>query len=854
MKDIRKWKRVSLTFLMLLICSVQMIAQQKITGRVIDDDGFAVSYASVQYKGHKIAVSSDGEGKFTIDKHPGWMLTVSALSYKTQTVKVDANTNYLEIKMKDDSHKLSEVVVKTNRGKYKRKDNPAVELMRRVIAAKKKTDLSNYPFYQYDKYQKITLSFNDLKPEQLEGKFFKKRQYLLDQVETSPYNNKLTLPISIDETVSQHIYRKDPKSEKDIIKGQQSNGIGQVIQTGEILNTTLKEVFTDVDIYDDYVRLLQYPFPSPIGRTGVSFYHYYIEDTVYVDRDLCYHLQFIPANTQDFGFRGELYVVADSTLHVKKCNLYMPHNSDVNWVKDMKIEQEYTKEPNGEWVLTKDDMIAEIHVNSVLQDLLVVRNTRLTDYAFDELPKQLFRGKAKVRHDIDAMNRDENYWNKYRQVDLTKSESSMNSFIHRMENSKGFKWIIFAVKALLENYVEVGAKEGERSKFDLGPVNTYLSRNYVDGIRLRVAGRTMAALNPHFFWSGYAAYGTQSHDWYTGHEFTYSLNKKKNSPFEFPMRNLTLEVSRDITSPANDNLLHNKDNIFMALRASTQDEMYLYHRQRLSFNYETDWGLSFNTSLRLQTNRTVGNLHYYQMGKDSLEVKKIRIADLTLGVRYNPGVTYVNTKQQRLPINLDSPDISLSHTMGFKGFLGGQYRSNITKLTIYKRQWLGSWGYIDFNATGKIQWNKVPFPMLIQPPINLSYIEQEGTVNLMKDWEFLNDQQVFWSLSWDTNGKILNRIPLVKKLKWREYFAIKGVWGHLTDKNNPFLEKNQEDPMLFRFPKNSHVMNDTPYWEGVVGLHNIWKFFSVEYVRRLTYLNNKGIDRWGVRFGFGMTF
>ncbi len=845
--------RIYMMVVLLVALTQQMMAQQKISGRVIDVDGFAVPYASVQYRGHRIAVSSDGEGRFSIEKHEGWMLTVSALSYKTQTVKVDANTNFLEIKLKDDSRRLNEVVVKSKRGKYKRKDNPAVELMRRVIAAKKKTDLANHPYYQYDKYQKITLALNDLSKEQLEGKFFSKRQYLLDQVEKSPYNGKLTLPVSVDETVSQHIYRKDPKSEKDIIKGQQTNGIGQVIQTGEILSTTMKDVFTDVDIYDDYVRLLQYPFPSPIGRTAISFYHYYIEDTVYVERDLCYHLQFIPANSQDFGFRGELYVTADSTLHVKKCNLYMPHNSDVNWVKDMKIEQEFTRLDNGEWVLSKDDMVAEMHASKVLQDLLVVRNTRLTDYSFDELPKVLFKGKAKVRHDIDAMNRDEAYWNKYRQVDLTKSESSMDSFIHRMENSKGFKWIILGVKALMENYVEIGSGPGgKKSKFDLGPINTYLSKNYVDGIRLRLAGRTMAALNPHFFWNGYAAYGTKSNDWYTGHVFTYSLNKKKNSPFEFPMRNITFEVSRDIMSPSDDNLEHNKDNIFMTFRAATQDEMFLYHRQRLAFTYETDWGLRFNTGIRWQSNRTAGNLHYFTL--DGNEVKKIRMTDINVGINYNPGVTYVNTKQQRLPINLDSPEIGISHTMGFKGFMGGQYHSNITKVSIYKRQWLGSFGYLDFHAVGQAQWNKVPFPMLILPPVNLSYFESEASVSLMRDWEFLNDRQVFASLSWDMNGKLLNRIPLIKKLKWREYFAVKGVWGNLTDKNNPYLEKNQGDTELFKFPSKSHVMNNTPYWECVAGVHNIFKFFAVEYVRRLTYLNNEDISKWGIRFGFSMTF
>ena len=187
--------RIYMMVVLLVALTQQMMAQQKISGRVIDVDGFAVPYASVQYRGHRIAVSSDGEGRFSIEKHEGWMLTVSALSYKTQTVKVDANTNFLEIKLKDDSRRLNEVVVKSKRGKYKRKDNPAVELMRRVIAAKKKTDLANHPYYQYDKYQKITLALNDLSKEQLEGKFFSKRQYLLDQVEKSPYNGKLTLPV-----------------------------------------------------------------------------------------------------------------------------------------------------------------------------------------------------------------------------------------------------------------------------------------------------------------------------------------------------------------------------------------------------------------------------------------------------------------------------------------------------------------------------------------------------------------------------------------------------------------------------------------------------------------------------------
>ena len=839
---------------------VLTIGAQKISGVIVDDDGEAIPFASAMYKGHHVAVASDIDGNFTIDRHEGWVLTFSSVGFKSHEMTVDAKTpSKLKIVLKDESRSLGEVVVKVRRGKYSRKNNPAVELMKRVVAAKKRTDLSNHDYYQYNKYQKITLAMNDIKPADLDSGRFKNKPWVVDQIETSPYNNKLILPVSVDETVSQHIYRKDPKEEKDIIKGTRSEGVNNLLQTGDILNTMLKEVFTDVDIYDDHIRLLQYQFTSPIGETGISFYRYYIADTVYVDRDLCYHLEFIPNNQQDFGFRGDLYILADSTLHVKKCEMTLPKRTDVNFVEDMKIVQEYTKLPNGEWVLTTDDMTAEIRINKWIHEALVTRTTRLSDYAFDELPNKLFKGKAKVKHEADAMVRDDDFWNQYRAVGLTKSESSMNAFIHRMEQSKNFKWIIFGIRALFENYVETGSSR-TKSKFDFGPINTLISKNFVDGYRFRVSGRTSANLNPHFFWNGYYAYGVDSKKHYYGSEFTYSLNKKKNVPFEFPQRNITFETANDVMSPSDKFLIHNKDNVFMTFRAQKVEQMYFYNRQKLSFMYETDWGFSFNTSIKAESNRPTGDLVFEKMVSTNTDadgqtvpdyVTRIRTTELKLGLRYCPGQTYVNTKQQRLPVNLDSPEFTLSHTMGVKNFLGGGYKLNFTELGIYKRFWLGSWGYVDTHLNGGAQWNKVPFPLLIQPPVNLSYVETENTVSLVHDWEFLNDRQVFWSWKWDINGKLLNRIPLIRKLKWREFVDVKGFWGTLTDKNNP--TKNPNDNLIYRFPADSHIMTNKPYWEVEAGIHNILKLISIGYVRRLTY-NYPGISKWGIRFDFQASF
>ena len=839
---------------MVLMMAMVLTANAQITGEIVDTDGYAIPFASAMYKGNHVAAASDIEGKFSIPRHEGGGITFSSVGFKSQTIKVDAHTpTYLKIVLKEDSKSLNEVVVKSKRGRYSRKNNPAVELMKRVIEAKKQSHLDNYPYYQYNRYQKLTLSLNDVKPEDIESGRFGKSQWVLDQIETSPYNNKLVLPVSVDETVTQHIYRKEPKSEKEIIKGQQSQGVNKLLQTGDALNVILKDVFQSVDIYDDYIRLLQYPFVSPIGRTAISFYRYYIEDTVYVDRDLCYHLQFIPNNQQDFGFRGELYVLADSSLHVKKCKLTMPKKSDVNFVENLHVDQEFTRLDNGEWVLTKDDMWAELSLTSFLSKALVVRNTRLHDYAFDELPNKLFKGRLKVRHEADAMVRDDSFWNRYRAVELTKGESSMDAFVHRMEQSKNFKWLIIGVKALVENYVETSSSQ-RPSKFDLGPVNTLISSNFVDGLRFRLSGRTMAALNPHLFWNGYAAYGTKSKKAYYGTELTYSLNKKKNSPFEFPQRNLIFETAYDVMSPADKFLIHNKDNAFMAFKTQKVQQMYFYNRQKLSFVYETDWGFSVNSSLKAESNEVAGDLHFIRL-TDGEEMNQIRTTELKFGVRYCPGQTFINTKQKRVPINLDSPEFTLSHTVGLKNFLGGQYRLNFTELGMYKRQWLGSWGYVDGIINVGAQWDQVPFPLLIMPPVNLSFFEHKETFSLMRNMEFLNDRYAFWSISWDLNGKILNRIPLIKRLKWREYVAFKGMFGTVTDKNNPSLSKNQSQDNLFVFPEGSYIMDKkVPYMELVAGVHNVLKVFSIDFVHRFNYNDHPGVNKNGVRFGFMMSF
>ena len=850
--------------LVLLLLFMVLPMKAQLRGYIIDEaTGDSIPYASAIYRGHNVAVASNINGQFTIARHEGWVLTFSAVGYISKAITITSSTKQnFNVKLKPDTKALKEVVVKTKRKRYSRKNNPAVELMKKVVEAKKRTDLDNRDYYQYNKYQKLTLALNDITPEKLEDPKMKKKPWLKDQVEKCEYNGKLILPVSVDETVTQKIYRKHPHSEKNIVKGQNSTGVNDLFQTGDILNTVLKDVFTDVNIYDDQIRLLQYPFTSPIGKDAVAFYRFYIMDTLYVERDKCIHLHFLPNNQQDFGFRGDIYILADSSYQVKRCELTIPKKSDVNFVENMKIVQEFTQLPDSTWVLSVDDMLAEIKLASFIKEAAVIRTTRLTDYAFDPLPKQLFKGKAKDVKEADAMMRDEAFWNKYRQVSLTKSESKMDAFVNNLAQIKGFKYIIFGLKALIENFVETG----NPSKVDIGPINTMLTSNTVDGLRTRISAQTTAKLNPHWFASGYFARGWKSKKNYYKADLTYSFNKKEYLPREFPKRTLSFTSTYDIMAPSDKFMKTDKDNVFTSFKWSKVDKMMFYNRQEIKYEREEDWGFKTTLGFKTEENEGALGLDFTPLSELSRlytdvdgstampRSNKFRTSEFHAEFRFAPGETFINTKQRRLKINLDAPVFTLGHTVGIKGFLGGDYRYNYTEANIYKRFWMKSWGKIDCHLKGGIQWNQVPYPLLIMPETNLSYIIQDETFELIDNMEFLNDRFASLYISWDFNGKIFNRIPLLKKLKWREYVGFRCLWGGLSDKNNPFLEQNANSDILMLFPEGCHVMDSKkPYYELSVGIHNIFKLIHVEYVRRLNY-HYENTHKDGVRFMVRMTF
>ena len=822
-------------------------------GKVIDaGTGEPVPFAIVKYVGTSIGQQADLDGNFQVGIYKEHnKLEISSLGYKSVIVTVNASQKEIHstIKLYSDEILLNEVVVQSSKKRYSRKNNPAVELMRKVIANKYRSDIKEKDYYHFDKYEKHTFSYNDVEKSSL--------------AEVCPETGKLIIPIMVDETTSMENYRKSPKATKTTITGKRSDGFNAMLTSGDMLTEWIKDIFTEVDIYKDNVRLLQHPFISPISTSeAIAFYHYYIQDTIELNGERCIDVVFLPNNKQDFGFSGHLFITDDAENQVKRSVLNIPEKGGVNFVDNLLVIQDFMTLPTGERVLENDNMIVEMSGLYGMLNMACQRYTHYSNYSFEPITdKKAFRYTQVKDIQSDAEFKDSTYWAAVRPMPLSNTESNLGRSVEKINDDLGSFWK-YLLTAVVENSIELTPRP---NKLDFMPLNAIASYNDIDGMRFQGSLQTTGNLNPHLFARGYYAYGLKDKKSKYKAELEYAFNRKKYMAHEFPHRSVTVSYMYDDMSPVDKFSGTDKNNVFSSFSTSKVDQMMYVNDFKLTFRYETKTFLTWTVQLDNSKFTPAGKL-VYQRNSDGAIIPNLKTTDIKIGLRYAPRETFVLTKQQRLKINRDALVTTLEHTMGFDGFLGGQYRYNTTEATVFKKFWLpGACGYIETYLKGGIQWNKVPFPMLFTPSSNLSYFTQfdRWSFNLLRNMEFLNDRYVSLTLNWNLDGKIFNRIPLLKKLKWRENLGFKMIYGKLSDKNNPYLNRNDE--FLYKFPTRngeptSFVMGDAPYMEFSAGISNIFKIFKVQYVRRLNYNNMPSViggdklKKNGVRFAFEFKF
>lgn len=821
--------------------------------------GEPLPFVSVYFDGSTIGAMTDDNGTFTLQNNQGYTkLAAASLGYDTKFIdlKPGKKNDNLELLLKPTAFEISEVVVKPKREKYTRKDNPAVELIKKVIAHKNDNRIEAKPEYQTEVYEKLSLSLDNFNPNLDKNKFLKKFKFIKNYLDTSEFNGKPILTVSVRENLSDFYYRKSPKAEKTIVRAKRMQGIDKTLDDGGGITSNLEEIFKSINIFDNNIPILLNRFVSPLSSTlATTYYHYYIMDTLDVGGDKCVDLAFVPANSESYGFTGRLYITLDGNYAVKKVLLNTPANINLNWVDKLRIEQEFKQMPDSTWVLDQENTFVNFYVVKGTQQLYAHQLRNYDNYNFNVQNADSVFGLLGALHVLpEATVQPDTFWIHNRPIPLKEKEDALKDLLGQLRKVPAFNAIIKTAEILITGYIPT-ANDKKVTKFDFGPMNTTFSANHLEGFRMRVGGMTTANLNPYWFASGYLAYGTNDRKIKYNLKLTHSFTKKEYHEGENPVNNLSFIQEYDVYTPGQDFLFTSKDNIFVAWKVGEPVTKMQYIRKSV-LQYEKEWlnGLTWKSWIMNQNNEAAGTLQYIKRDESGnlYHIKDFTTSEIGTQLRFAPGERAYNGrsgKESVFNLSKDAPVFKLSHQLGIKGVLGGDYNYNHTEISAEKRIWLSSFGHIDAQVKAGKVWDKVPFPLLILPNTNQSVTIQPEAFHMMNALEFVTDQYVSFNATYYLKGWILNRIPGIKWLRLREVLSFNMIYGGLTDKNNPTLT-----PGLFLLPDGTQPLGSTPYMECSVGLENIFKILRIDYYRRLTYLDHPDIKKGGIRIALRFTF
>lgn len=821
--------------------------------------GEPLPFVSVYFDGSTIGAMTDDNGTFTLQNNQGYTkLAAASLGYDTKFIdlKPGKKNDNLEVLLKPTAFEISEVVVKPKREKYTRKDNPAVELIKKVIAHKNDNRIEAKPEYQTEVYKKLSLSLDNFNPNLDKNKFLKKFKFIKNYLDTSEFNGKPILTVSVRENLSDFYYRKSPKAEKTIVRAKRMQGIDKTLDDGGGITSNLEEIFKSINIFDNNIPILLNRFVSPLSSTlATTYYHYYIMDTLDVGGDKCVDLAFVPANSESYGFTGRLYITLDGNYAVKKVLLNTPANINLNWVDKLRIEQEFKQMPDSTWVLDQENTFVNFYVVKGTQQLYAHQLRNYDNYNFNVQNADSVFGLLGALHVLpEATAQPDTFWTHNRPIPLKEKEDALKDLLGQLRKVPAFNAIIKTAEILITGYIPT-ANDKKVTKFDFGPMNTTFSANHLEGFRMRVGGMTTANLNPYWFASGYLAYGTNDRKIKYNLKLTHSFTKKEYHEGENPVNNLSFIQEYDVYTPGQDFLFTSKDNIFVAWKVGEPVTKMQYIRKSV-LQYEKEWlnGLTWKSWIMNQNNEAAGTLQYIKRDESGnlYHIKDFTTSEIGTQLRFAPGERAYNGrsgKESVFNLSKDAPVFKLSHQLGIKGVLGGDYNYNHTEISAEKRIWLSSFGHIDAQVKAGKVWDKVPFPLLILPNTNQSVTIQPEAFHMMNALEFVTDQYVSFNATYYLKGWILNRIPGIKWLRLREVLSFNMIYGGLTDKNNPTLT-----PGLFLLPDGTQPLGSTPYMECSVGLENIFKILRIDYYRRLTYLDHPDIKKGGIRIALRFTF
>lgn len=820
-----------------------------------------------------VGTTSDMNGQFELTTTKGYTtMCFQMMGYKTEmlTVRPGQVRSNIKVKMQPDVYGLQDIVVtpKHKRRDYRRKGNPAVELIKNVIANKDNYSVRQEERYTADSYARMSFAIDDFYPNFKKGiwKTFNFIEKYIDTTEIYP-----TLTVSIREHLYKEYYQRKPHREKKVLDKLRIFGIEDVVGS-QTFQENIDLIFKDVDINQDNMNLLFNRFVSPLnGSIATTFYQYYIMDTIIVEGYPCIDLAFVPVNSESYGFTGHLYIVNDSTYKLKRYAINIPPAINLNFVSNYSIEHSYRQLDNGDWVPDRMRTYAKFSILGGKKGMLAKHTKIYTGWDLEsEIDRDQFSsmGAAKIaNHDSSAVRIASREWDRLRPEPLSTSESSVVELVQEFEANPLFNSLAMLVNSLFTEYIPTTKAENmDLSKWDFGPLWSFLSWNTLEGVRFRLGGQTTPRLNPRWYLQSYVAFGIGDLRPKYNATLIHTFDKHHWHPYDSLRHHLLLSVQYDVEQPGKSEATFRRDNLFSNI-PFTKPEMgnfqYVFHARA---EYCKEWKnfMVLKAGFDFTRNEAAGALTYDRIWHSEMVTRPSTGEMDSLAIQTTPVKGYYNyegklqfqyTPGTRTPVNRegmesefamekDAPMLKLTHYIGYLddrhdvnhlnlGPMSKGFFYNKTEFQIDYRAWLGAFGHLDMRAKTGIVWQKVPFTLLYTPETNTSFFMAERAFNAMQPMEFMMDEHVSLFLTYYFKGWILNRIPGINKLRLRGVVSFSGVYGGLTDKNNPYLMGNEG---IYDFPGTlGSPLGKLPYMEMTAGLENIFHILRIDYVRRLTY-------------------
>jgi hypothetical protein len=797
----------------------------KIMGKVTNaSDSEPIPFVNIYFSGTNIGATSDFEGRYVIETYyPGDSLTASYVGYLPQNRKVTPKIfQIVNFELSPDEIMLKEVVILPG-------ENPAELILRKVIENKEINNRKEFDAYEYEVYTKVQFDANNLNERLQDRRLIRPFNFIFDYTDTSTLNGKAYLPVFLSETLSEIYYRKEPRSRIEIIRASKLSGV-----ENESITQFLGDLNSNINIYDNYITLFQKNFVSPVANFGLSFYRYYLVDSLYIDNQWCYQIMFKPRRKQELTFTGALWV-HDTTFAVKKVEMEMARDANLNFVSAGLIRQEYSLIEGKHWMLTGDYLLGDFNITRNAKTIGVYghRTSSLKNFVFDR-PREndFYKSPVNVIVAEDAREHDDLYWELVRHDSLTSREKGIYEMI---DSIKGIP--------LFDTYMDLGYMLGSGyyvwGNFELGPYYKLLSFNAIEGARFRFGGQTSNQFSTRLMLSGHLAYGTKDMRLKYGLGFLYMFNKN-------PRRSLSGNYLYDMVQLGQSQDAFSQESFFAVFfRRNPANKLSMLESYDLA--YEHEWITGFSNTFVFSHRKLfpVGNTTFVVYPEEDLVLVEDNIisAEIGLRTRWAHKERYIHGEFTRITVGTKYPILELYYGYGMPGLFQSEYEYH--KIQFQVRQWFNvfSIGWSKYILeTGKL-WGTLPYPLLKLQPANETFLFDEFAFNLMNYYEFINDQYVSIYYTHHFDGFFLNRIPLMRKLKWRSVVHGRALYGSLSPRNLAYSD----------FP-GQQVESTTPYYEAGAGIENILKFFRVDAIWRLTHRESARLRNFGIYISAALSF